>query len=416
MNELTKRDKIAFHAGLVGISLNLLLFTLKLFAGLTARSAAILADSLNNLSDAGSSVVSLVGSRMAGKAPDEDHPFGHGRVEYIAAFVVSILIISMGLNALESGIRKIFVPEAISQSLLSLLILFFSILVKLGMGFYYRYVDRRIDSAIYRAASQDAFSDILITSSALLSLLILRFLNINIDAYVGTAVSLFVIFNGIKIAKDTLTLLIGESTDPELFFRITNFVESFPGILGTHDLIVHNYGPGRYMASIHAEVNEKSTVSAAHYIVDRIEKECRKQLGVILVIHMDPVSTDPEVKGLRNRISGIVKSLSPKSSIHDVRIVKKPEKTDISFDLVTAWELDQAGAVKLEEKLSEELHLALAGVYPGLQIHMQLDRPFMHVHSEEEELEARKKAETLPSSIEDRKEDKETGAKEPSAP
>ena len=320
MNEHTERTKISERAGLTGIVCNLLLFVFKISIGIIINSVSIMADGFNNLSDAGSSVISVVGSKMAGKKADEDHPFGHGRIEYIAAFIVSILVLNVGLSSLQDSFRKILHPEMMHYSIYAAVILLVSMLAKLGLALFYRRVAEKIDSNIYRASSQDAFMDILTTATTFASLLIFHFFDRNIDAYVGLLVSLIVIWNGVGIARETLAPLIGDSIDPELFYTIIDFVERYPGILGSHDLIVHNYGPNQYMATIHAEVDGRSNIESAHDLIDRIEHDCETQLGVHLVIHMDPIHNDDETRFYRALLASILSELSPESSFHDFRI------------------------------------------------------------------------------------------------
>lgn len=410
MNERTERLKIAERAGLTGIVCNLLLFVLKIAVGLFSHSISIMADGFNNLSDAGSSVISAGGSRMAGKKADEDHPFGHGRIEYIAAFIVSILVLQVGLSAFRDSFGKILHPETLYFSPYAILVLLFSILIKLGLGIYYRLVAQRIDSGIYRAAAQDAFMDILTTASTLGSLLVFGLAGRNIDAYVGLIVSMIVIWNGIGIARDTLAPLIGDSIDPEVFYTIIDFVERYPGILGSHDLIVHNYGPNQCMATIHAEVDGRSDIEAAHDLVDQIEQDCASQLGIHLLIHMDPVNDDDETRFYRAQLSRILQELAPKACFHDFRVRhalelvqpmqgrtafashKKQESEErllyLVFDLVTPWGFGSAEETKLLHSIQNRMRIE----NPDLRCIIRLDKPYMHTHSAMEDAEARARA------------------------
>ena len=413
MNEHTERTRISERAGFTGIVCNLLLFVFKISIGLIIHSVSIMADGFNNLSDAGSSVISVVGSKMAGKKADEDHPFGHGRIEYIAAFIVSILVLNVGLSSLEDSFQKILHPEALHYSIYAVVILLGSMAVKLGLALFYRHVAEQIDSNIYRASSQDAFMDILTTATTFASLLIFHLSAWNIDAYVGALVSLIVLWNGVGIARETLAPLIGDSIDPELFYTLIDFVESYPGILGSHDLIVHNYGPNQYMATIHAEVDGKSDIESAHDLVDQIEHDCETQLGVHLVIHMDPVNNDDETRFYRAMLTNVLASLSPESSFHDFRVrhelegmpaSKKPGRHGHSargskgshdtgfiylvFDLVTPWNLSKEEETKLLHGLQNRMQIE----NPEVRCIIQLDKPYMHTHSEEEDREARARA------------------------
>lgn len=400
MNDNTERTNIALKAGFTGIICNLLLFIFKFLVGFLIHSVSIIADSFNNLSDVGSAAISVVASKMAGKSADEDHPFGHGRIEYIAAFIVSILIISVGINILQSAFQAIWEPKPLVFSLHAALILCISILVKIALGFYYRSIARRIDSEVYAATSQDAFSDALITGSTFVSILLVHFAGWNIDAYIGLMVSLFVIFNGLQVAKNTLTPLIGESINPELFYAIIRFVERYPGVLGTHDLIVHNYGPDRYMATIHVEVDGQNSVSVAHSIIDQIEEDCEYQLGVHLVIHMDPVDEDDLSREYRALLTAVLSDIPEECTFHDFHMQSHPEKAQIHlfFDLVTPWKInaaqEQALVKEIERKLSEQDKRICCSI--------KLDKPYMHVHSAAEDLIAKADADILLKHLHDK--------------
>ncbi len=414
MNEHTERTKISERAGFTGIVCNLLLFVFKISIGVIINSVSIMADGFNNLSDAGSSVISVVGSKMAGKKADEDHPFGHGRIEYIAAFIVSILVLNVGLSSLQDSFRKILHPETLHFSIYAVIILLVSMQVKLGLAIFYRHVAEQIDSNIYRASSQDAFMDILTTATTFASLLIFRFSSHNIDAYVGLLVSMIVIWNGVGIARETLAPLIGDSIDPELFYTIIDFVERYPGILGSHDLIVHNYGPNQYMATIHAEVDGKSDIGSAHDLVDRIEHDCETQLGIHLVIHMDPINDDDETSFYRAMLADILTELSPESSFHDFRIRREADVMQLTkerqekhifvpggighdhshkliylvFDLITPWNLTKDQENQLLHGIQNRMQIE----NPDVRCIIQLDKPYMHTHSAEEDAEARARA------------------------
>lgn len=393
MNDNTERQHIALKAGFTGMICNLLLFLLKFFIGFSIHSLSILADSFNNLSDMGSAAVSAIGSRMAGKKADEDHPFGHGRIEYITAFIVSILILSVGLNVLQNAFCKILHPEPVNYSRQAVWILLSSILVKIGLGFYYRHIASLIDSGVYAATAQDSFSDALITGASLCSLLLMQYAGINMDAYIGLLVALFVIVNGIQIAKNALAPLIGESIDPEQFYTILHFVEHYAGILGAHDLIIHNYGPEHFMASIHVEVDGKRSVSDVHAVIDDIEKDCKKTLGIDLVIHMDPVDEDDISRHYRHLLTETVGELSPVCSFHDFHMKENAgdDTTTLFFDLVTPWNTTEAE----EKRLLKELRDRMVSRDPHIHCDIKIDKPYMHVHSKDEDQRAKNHAETL---------------------
>ena len=278
-------------SSIVGIVCNVILFGAKLLIGLLVGSISVMADAFNNLSDAASSIVGLVGVRMAEKPADRDHPFGHGRIEYIAAFIVAFFVIQVGFSLFKTSVGKIFNPDDMTFQWISVVILLMSIGVKLWLALFNRKLGKRINSKVLLATSADALGDVIATSATILSIVVYGLLAVNIDGIVGIAVSVVVMLAGINIAKDTLAPLIGEAIDPKLYREISDFVESYDGIVGTHDLIIHNYGPSKSMASIHAEVPNDVDIEESHEIIDRIERDAGRKMGIFLVIHMDPVET-----------------------------------------------------------------------------------------------------------------------------
>lgn len=322
-------------AGIVGICCNLVLFGAKIAAGLMTGSISIMADAFNNLSDAASSIVGFVGVWLAQKPADEEHPFGHGRIEYISAFIVSFLVIEVGFSLFKTSVGKLLHPEELSFGLVPLGILVLSVLVKLWMALFNRKLGRRVNSAVMAATAADSLGDVAATSATIFSILVYGVWRVNIDGLVGLAVSVLVMIAGINIAKDTLEPLIGQPIDPEIYRKIVEFVNSHEGIVGSHDLIVHNYGPGRSMASIHAEVPRDVDIEASHEIVDRIEREAVRELGIFLVIHMDPVELkDSRVQQLRQMTEEVLKSLDERLSMHDFRVVNGEKRVNLIFDLV----------------------------------------------------------------------------------
>lgn len=333
--DIAVRSSYGTLAAIVGIGCNLLLFVVKLIGGLALHSVSVTADAINNLSDAGSSIVSLIGVRIAGKPADAQHPFGHGRVEYITALVVAFLVIEVGINLLKESAAKIMRPQALAYSPVILVCLLAAIGVKLWLGLFYRGLGRRIHSQVLSAVFADSMGDVMASSAIVLSLLVHRFTGWNIDGYVGAVVAVLVMKSGVDIARDTLRPLIGEAIDPEVYARIKEFVEGYEGIEGTHDLIVHNYGPGRSMATIHAEVPNDSNVERSHEIIDRIERDAARKLGLLLVIHMDPVDVnDPVVVMLRSKVEELLGRIDPVCSIHDFRVVRGERRSNLVFDMV----------------------------------------------------------------------------------
>ena len=347
------RTRYGMLASVVGIFCNVLLFSVKLAIGLILSSLAVTADAFNNLSDAASSIISFVGVKMAGKPADAEHPFGHGRIEYIAALIVSFLVIEVGFTFFKSSISKIMHPEEITFDPVPFIILILSILVKLWMAFFNNKLGKRIDSKVMLATAADSLGDVITTSAIVL----FHFTSINVDAIAGLIVSGIVIWSGVSIAKDTLEPLIGQRVPSELYQKITDMVESYEGIVGAHDLIVHNYGPNRSMATIHAEVPNDVSIEASHEIIDRIERDAKKELNILLVIHMDPVEMrDEEVLELRDKTSHIVHALDPELHFHDFRVLKENEQKNLIFDLVVPDSYTEKDANRVMHQLIALLH------------------------------------------------------------
>ena len=351
------RTRYGMLASVVGIFCNVLLFSVKLAIGLILSSLAVTADAFNNLSDAASSIISFVGVKMAGKPADAEHPFGHGRIEYIAALIVSFLVIEVGFTFFKSSISKIMHPEEITFDLVPFIILILSILVKLWMAFFNNKLGKRIDSKVMLATAADSLGDVITTSATVISIVICHFTSINVDAIAGLIVSGIVIWSGVSIAKDTLEPLIGQRVTSELYQKITDMVESYEGIVGAHDLIVHNYGPNRSMATIHAEVPNDVSIEASHEIIDRIERDAKKKLNILLVIHMDPIEMrDEEVLELRDKTSHIVHALDPELHFHDFRVLKENEQKNLIFDLVVPDSYTEKDANRVMHQLIALLH------------------------------------------------------------
>ncbi len=321
--------------GAVGIGLNVLLFMGKFFAGQLSGSIAVTADAFNNLSDAGSSAVTLLGFRLAGKKPDPDHPFGHGRIEYISGLIVAGLILLMGVELAKSSFDKILHPEEVTFSALALVILAVSVAVKLYMWHYNRRIGGKIRSAAMEATASDSLSDAAATSAVLLAMLIGRWTGLAVDGYVGMVVALFILFSAYKAAKETLSPLLGQAPDPELVQHIRDIVEEHDTVVGIHDLVVHDYGPGRQMVSLHAEVPASGDILQLHDVIDNIERELHEKLHVQAVIHMDPIVTDDEtVDALRRQVAELVRQVEPRMTVHDLRVIRGTTHTNLVFDAV----------------------------------------------------------------------------------
>ena len=350
------RTRYGLMASVVGIFCNFLLFTAKLLTGLLINSISVMADAFNNLSDAASSIIGFIGVKMAGKPADEEHPFGHGRVEYIAAFIVAFIVIQVGFSLFKTSIDKILHPQEMSFHAVSVIILILSVLVKLWMAFFNRTLGNRIQSAVMKATAADSMGDVITTSSTILSVVIYGIWGLNIDGIVGVIVSVIVMWAGIRIAKDTLTPLIGEPIDPKLYQEITDFVEDYEGIVGSHDLIVHNYGPTRSMASIHAEVPNDVNVEVSHEIIDRIEREALKKFGIFLVIHMDPVETrDSKVMEFGSMVENVIQDTDERVTFHDFRMIEGKDQINLIFDLVVPREYDRKKREWLKEEITKKV-------------------------------------------------------------
>ena len=355
--ELTEvRTRYGLLASVVGICCNLVLFAAKLLTGMFVRSISIMADAFNNLSDAASSIIGFVGVKMAEKPADEDHPFGHGRIEYIAAFIVAFLVIQVGFSLFKTSVGHILHPEELGFNIVSVGILLLTIGAKLWLGLFNRRLGKRIDSKVMLATAADSMGDAVATSATILSLVVFGIWHVNIDGFVGLIVSVLVMIAGVNIAKDTLEPLIGQAIDPEVYGQITDFVEKYDGIVGSHDLIVHNYGPNRSMASIHAEVPNNVSIEISHEIIDRIERDAMRELGIFLVIHMDPVETrDEAVKTMKQVVLDEVQGLDSRLSIHDFRMVEGTKRINLIFDLVVPRDYTKQMQDALKQQVCQKI-------------------------------------------------------------
>ncbi|MBS6196530.1 MAG: cation transporter [Clostridiales bacterium] len=373
-DDVQVRTAYGILSSMVGIFCNVLLFGVKLAIGILMHSIAVMADAFNNLSDAASSIISFVGVKMAEKPADEEHPFGHGRIEYIAALVVSFLVIQVGFTLFKSSFGKLKNPEELSFELIPFLILIVSVGVKLWMGLFNKKLGRRIDSKVMLATSADSMGDVVTTSATILSILVCRVTGVNIDAIAGLLVSLLVVWAGIGIAKDTLEPLIGQGADPELARKIREMVEGYPGINGTHDLIVHNYGPSRSMASIHAEVPRDTDIEVSHEIIDRIEREVSKELGIFLVIHMDPVEVrDERVLSVKNELEKVLRENDPEVTFHDFRMVWGEKQINLIFDVLVPFCYDGDA----QKNLKKNIRSRMKEIDPRFECVITIDKSYI---------------------------------------
>ena len=350
------RVAYGYLCGAVGIALNVLLFAGKIIAGTISGSVAVTADAFNNLSDAGSSIISLIGFRLASQKPDPHHPFGHGRFEYIASLIISIIIVLMGFELGKSSFEKIVAPQAVEYSAVTFAVLGVSVLVKLYMFFYNNSVGKKIDSATMRATAMDSISDAVSTGAVLISAVIAMFTNLALDGWMGLVVAAFIMVTGFKSAKETIDSLLGTPPSPEFVKQIEDMALQYDDIIGVHDMIVHNYGPGRTFVSLHAEVPSDGDIVAIHDTVDNAEREIAKELGCLVTIHMDPVDVhDEHTAQLRENVSEIIKQINPDITFHDFRVVSGPTHTNLIFDIVSPMDCGLSDQ-ELADTIADKIH------------------------------------------------------------
>ncbi len=372
-DENEKRNIFGTLCGAAGIVLNILLFAIKYFAGIVSGSIAVTADAFNNLSDAGSSVITLVGIRMASKKPDRDHPFGHGRMEYLSGLAVSVIIILVGVELFRSSVDKIMNPSPVDTSIVAIVILVISIAVKCYMFFYNRSIGKKINSAGMKATALDCIGDAVATSVVLISTVISHFTQIQIDGWCGLLVSLFIVVAGVRSVKETVNPLLGMPPEKEFLEQIETITLSYEKIIGIHDLIVHDYGPGRVVVSLHAEVSGKEDIFDLHDMIDNAERKLADELGCIAVIHMDPVETDNEVTmEIRERIVAAISELNEEITIHDFRVVPGTSHTNIIFDAVIPHEIKKTDSV-----IRDEITDFISDRFENYNAVVNIDRPFV---------------------------------------
>ena len=368
------RQKCGTRAGVVGIVLNALLCMGKLAAGLLTGSVAIVADAFNNLSDAASSVITLVGFRLAAQAADEEHPFGHGRMEYLAGLVVSMAILLMGFELGKTSVEKLLHPEELSFSWLAVAILAAAVLVKLWMHRFNRTLGRAISSQAMEATAADSLSDAAATGVVLAATLIGHFFHLQIDGLAGLLVAAFILKTGWEAAKDTLDPLLGRPMDRSLSEDIDKLVVAHPNILGIHDLVYHDYGPGRAMMSFHAEVPADADLLEMHDIIDHIERELKEKHHIETVIHMDPVVNDQRTTALREQVARLAREIDPVLSIHDLRITAGPRHTNVLFDVMVPYGFSLSDS-QVVARLSEGVRGLSSKYFPVIQVdHSYVDQ------------------------------------------
>ena len=362
------RKGYGIFSGIIGLILNIVLSLTKIIAGTVFNSISVTADGINNMSDAGSSIVTLIGFKMSGKPADRDHPFGHARIEYLTGFILGIAILFVGVELIRSSANKIMDPRPATYSTIMFVILALSIAVKLWLNRLYARIAEIISSSTIKAASLDSANDVLATSAVLIGALISKFAGVEIDGWMGIGVALFVLWSGIQILKSILGPILGQMPDPKLVDSIEKKILSYDGILNIHDLVIHNYGPAVYFATVHAEVHANESFLKSHDIIDCIERDCARDLNINLVIHMDPIITDDEeVNRLKKMTEEIVTNIDQRFTIHDFRIVKGETHTNLIFDVVVPAELD-VSATKLIHRIEKAIKTEDPNYYPVITI------------------------------------------------
>lgn len=349
------RVRYGYLGSVTGIVLNVLLFAGKFIAGLLSGAISVTADAFNNLSDAGSSIMSLVGFKMAAQPADEEHPFGHGRMEYVSGLIISFLILLMGFELAQESVLKIISPKDIKFSWLTLWILAASVLVKLWMGLFNFTLGKKISSTSMKATAADSISDCISTSAVIVAMLVLYFAGVNIDSYIGLLVALFILYSGVKTFRESLTPLLGTKPDKEFVREITAKVESYEGIVGTHDLIVHDYGVGNLIISMHAEVPMQMDFNSAHELIDKVEDDLKKTYKCLVTIHMDPVAVnDEKTMAVKAQVAEIVRSIDERMTIHDFRMTDGKDRDNLIFDVVVPFGLKMTDA-QVRENVSAKV-------------------------------------------------------------
>ncbi len=371
------REAYGVLGGTVGIVCNLLLAIVKIILGIVSGSVSVIADAMNNFSDTASSVITLIGFKAAGKPADEDHPFGHGRIEYMAAFIVSALILLVGFELFKSSVEKIISPTAVKVDYITLIILLLSSLTKLWMFFFNKKLSKAAASGVLAATAQDSLNDALVTFAILISVGVMVVFKVNIDAFVGLLMSLFILYTGVKSAKETIDPLLGTPPEKELIDELHKTILSFEGFIGIHDLIVHNYGPGRIFASVHIEVPVDIDIVHCHEQVDLCEKVVGEKLGVELVVHMDPIVTNDEtVNKTKEQLRRVLMEIDERLSFHDFRMTPKGEnRTNLIFDIVVPLSTRLT-----EEEISQRVTAEMRKIDPTFFFVITFDKDYATPH------------------------------------
>lgn len=379
-NEDTKNPKVRNSygtlGGVIGIIINFILFVIKFSVGMLVGSIAISADAFNNLSDAASSIITIIGFKMSNKPADAEHPFGHGRIEYLSALLVAFMVMLVGVQFVKSSIERIMNPEVITFELIPFILLLISIGFKVWLSTFNRFIGNKINSSALKAAATDALGDVFTSSTVVISFLLAKFTSLPIDGYIGIFVALAILYAGFGLVRETLNPLLGEAPDPELVNELYEKVLAYPLISGVHDLIVHNYGPGRIIASLHAEIPADVDIMEIHNVIDKAEREISADLNLHLVIHMDPICvlTD-EIKETWDYVEKILRKYPEIKSMHDFRIVGEGDVKNLIFDIVL--EASESGNKKKQEKMIADIKTSIKKEHPQYNCVITVDYDFM---------------------------------------
>jgi cation diffusion facilitator family transporter len=372
------RERYGYLGGIVGVLVNLMLFVIKFFVGVIVNSIAVTADAFNNLSDVGSSLVTIFGFKLSNKPADREHPFGHGRIEYISGLIVAFLVMLVGFEFVKSSFERIKNPTPVEFSYLPFILLAISILFKIWLSKFYKNIGNKINSSALRASSVDAISDVISSSTVVVSLFASKFTTFPIDGYIGMVVSGVILYAGYNLIKDTLNPLLGAAPDKELVESIQTMLVEYDYIDGVHDLLVHNYGPGRIIASIHAEVPSSISVVKIHEIIDRAEKEISAALDIYLIIHMDPITTDDEeILEAKNELIEVLKLVPIVKSFHDFRVVGEGQIKNLIFDVVV--DVDHILTREEELKIQMEINRELKKLHPSYNAIITVDKDYLGI-------------------------------------
>lgn len=373
-HDIKVRNSYGFLGGIIGILVNVVLFTIKLSVGLITSSISITADAFNNLSDAASSIITILGFKLSSMPADKEHPFGHGRIEYISALIVAFMVMLVGVQFIKSSFQKIINPDIVVFELIPFILLLVSILLKVWLSRFNKHIGDTINSSALKAASVDALGDVFTSSCVAISFLAAKFTSIPIDGYMGMGVALFIVYSGFNLVKETLNPLLGEAPDPELVNAINEKVMSYDNILGTHDLIIHNYGPGRCMCSIHAEIPSDISLVKIHEIIDKAERDISNELNIYLVIHIDPICIiEGEVKEIYDYIQDYLNNFEYVDSIHDFRVIGEGEYKNIIFDVV----IDTSKKISLSDgEIKSNINNHVQKVHPDYRTLITVDKHY----------------------------------------